>query len=354
MDSVRGMEPPPFAADGPSLRFLVDCLVDEMADRAGLYWGRPQSGRFLDGRATALACDAHGGLAHVMWGKRKLWRADAYRDLPPAPLLWLRLDSIEPFVAQVLPRLPGKFVLVTTESDYAPFRWFRRAAETLIESDKVAHWFCSQLDMPEPSAKLTPVPVGIPYPYRNDIRRGRDAYGARHVSRYDIGAFDRRLLELMRRRLPSAERELSVFGDFCLNDTCRDARYGESRTEIHRRLADNPALVFPERPLAQFNLYAHYARHAFVVSPHGRGYDCYRTWEAILMGAIPIVKRSPIDAVYAGFPVVIVEDWSEITPRNLERWRDDLAGSWQGGKTDELLTQSRWTGLMREAARQIH
>lgn len=243
-------------------------------------------------------------------------------------------------------------MLVTTELDYAPFRWWRRAAETVIASDKVLHWFCAQCDAAEPIAKLTPVPVGIPYPYRNDLRAGRDLFGARKISRHDPGTFDRNLVHLMRRRLPPHERELLAFGDFCLKDTCRDGRYGETRTEIHRRLASNPAVVFPQGPMAQFTLYAQYSRIAFVVSPHGSGFDCYRTWEAILMGAIPIVKRSPIDAVYAGFPVVIVDDWSEITPPNLQRWRDDLAGYWTDAKSDMRLTLSHWLRLFREKARQ--
>ncbi|MGK4301821.1 hypothetical protein, partial [Klebsiella pneumoniae] len=32
----------------------------------------------------------------------------------------------------------------------------------------------------------------------------------------------------------------------------------------------------------------------FVLSPPGMGQDCYRTWEAIFMGSIPIVKSSTL------------------------------------------------------------
>jgi hypothetical protein len=38
------------------------------------------------------------------------------------------------------------------------------------------------------------------------------------------------------------------------------------------------------------------------------------------MGCIPIVKRSPIDYLYADLPVAIVDEWSEITALNLQRW----------------------------------
>jgi hypothetical protein len=51
---------------------------------------------------------------------------------------------------------------------------------------------------------------------------------------------------------------------------------------------------------------------AFVLSPRGGGYDCHRTWEAILLGCIPIVKSSPMDPLYNNLPVLIIDDWSDI------------------------------------------
>ena len=54
------------------------------------------------------------------------------------------------------------------------------------------------------------------------------------------------------------------------------------------------------------------------VSPHGNGLDCFRTWEAIYLGCIPIVKTSMIDDLYDNLPVLIVKDWSDITRELLE------------------------------------
>lgn len=57
----------------------------------------------------------------------------------------------------------------------------------------------------------------------------------------------------------------------------------------------------------------------FVVSPHGSGLDCYRTWEALYLGVYPIVKQSPLDVLYEGLPVVIVNEWTELSQEFLER-----------------------------------
>jgi hypothetical protein len=51
----------------------------------------------------------------------------------------------------------------------------------------------------------------------------------------------------------------------------------------------------------------------FVPSPQGHGMDCFRTWEALYLGAFPVVVTSSIDSLYTNLPVVIVQSWSEVT-----------------------------------------
>jgi hypothetical protein len=52
--------------------------------------------------------------------------------------------------------------------------------------------------------------------------------------------------------------------------------------------------------------------YSFVISPHGNGLDCHRTWEALVLGCIPIVKKSEIDDLYEDLPVIIVNNWSDL------------------------------------------
>jgi hypothetical protein len=53
--------------------------------------------------------------------------------------------------------------------------------------------------------------------------------------------------------------------------------------------------------------------YKFIISPHGNGIDCHRTWEALVLGCIPIMKSSPLNPMFEGLPVLIVNEWSEIT-----------------------------------------
>lgn len=47
----------------------------------------------------------------------------------------------------------------------------------------------------------------------------------------------------------------------------------------------------------------------FVVSPNGNGVDCHKTWEALYLGAIPIVTKSINIDFYKNLPILIINDW---------------------------------------------
>lgn len=71
------------------------------------------------------------------------------------------------------------------------------------------------------------------------------------------------------------------------------------------------------------------ATYRFVVSPHGGGWDCYRTWEILFMGSYPIVKTSQIDILYKDLPVLIVKEWSDITPELMNRtYHEFMSKTW--------------------------
>ena len=68
-------------------------------------------------------------------------------------------------------------------------------------------------------------------------------------------------------------------------------------------------------------LWAAMASYAFVASPIGAGFDCYRTWEGLFFGAIIIAQRSPLEAEFKSknLPVVFVDDFN-FTQADLDAW----------------------------------
>lgn len=54
-------------------------------------------------------------------------------------------------------------------------------------------------------------------------------------------------------------------------------------------------------------------RSRYVLSPPGNGLDCHRTWEAIYLGCIPIVKREFWPFSHLKLPALVLDDWSDIS-----------------------------------------
>jgi len=84
--------------------------------------------------------------------------------------------------------------------------------------------------------------------------------------------------------------------------------------------------------------------HRFVISPPGNGIDCHRTWEALYMGAIPIVKRSVLTESFVDLPMLIVEDWSVLTEELLYLVLDEFSVR---KFNYEKLTLSYWVNRIK-------
>ena len=66
------------------------------------------------------------------------------------------------------------------------------------------------------------------------------------------------------------------------------------------------------------SFYTDLASHKFVISPRGNGVDCHRTWEALYLKTIPIVKRSTHMKDFEDLPIFFVDNWDEVCYINLE------------------------------------
>jgi len=89
----------------------------------------------------------------------------------------------------------------------------------------------------------------------------------------------------------------------------------------------------------------------FVLSPPGNGIDCHRTWEAIYLGAVPVVKKGYLaQSLTSALPILVVDDWQDICSlsrhelvslyQDLRKTPQDMAGLaiWRS-----RIIQSRWS-----------
>ena len=180
----------------------------------------------------------------------------------------------------------------------------------------VIHWFGQNVDVND--ARLTPIPVGL-----------------ERVRWYP----QLRKHEAMLSTPRAAERQLCYLN--------ANTRIRVQREELYQRFEGQPWMT-AERGQNGEN-FEHYARqlasHKFVLCPDGNGMDTHRTWEALYLGAYPVVQRHHFTEEFARrLPLVIVDDWGQVTPEFLDsKYAEFTSRPWHVAP----LTLSYWEYLIR-------
>lgn len=69
------------------------------------------------------------------------------------------------------------------------------------------------------------------------------------------------------------------------------------------------------------------SNYSYVVCPQGLGIDTHRAWEAMYLGAIPIVRKSSISELFEDLPVIQLERWKDFGLRPLKSRVERLPSS---------------------------
>ncbi len=90
------------------------------------------------------------------------------------------------------------------------------------------------------------------------------------------------------------------------------------------------------------------SKYAFVASPPGNGLDCHRTWEAMYLRCIPVVKRSYMAEEFEkrGLPIWIVDSYDELADYDVKSLKvkyQELAPKFKS----ELLWFNYWKELIQ-------
>ena len=87
-------------------------------------------------------------------------------------------------------------------------------------------------------------------------------------------------------------------------------------------------------------------RALFGLALPGLGFDCYRIWEMLTMGVVPIVEKSVgLDRTLHRLPALLVEDFSDVTPALLRQAYVEAV--YRADEFEfERLTQSFWYNVI--------
>jgi hypothetical protein len=212
-------------------------------------------------------------------------------------------------------------------------------SKRILDDPNVGLWFTQNLDDPAAHPKLRHLPIGLDF---HTISNGSKWGHTRATPREQEAELEALVLGMP----PTSSRLVRVHADFHFNKN-KTLSWGDDRFAVEALLRRNPVVDFQGRKLRRIDLWREKTRYAFVASPHGNGLDCHRTWESLVLGNIVIVKRSSLDPLYEGLPVVIVDDWHDITQANLERWLAKHGPRFREPEVQERLTNRYWIDRMR-------
>jgi len=203
-------------------------------------------------------------------------------------------DFLDYFFTRYHPNIKAKYILVTHNSicleGLGKYKKY-------LDDENIVAWFGKNLVIDHP--KASPIPLGIGNRYW--------WFGKKYC-------IDKVL------KNPSKKDKF-----LCMNFVIgiQRERRGPIRLRVSNLFKDKSFCYKPGRKSFQSYL-IDIARSKFVLSPEGNGIDCHRTWESMLLGSIPIITSSGIDCLFEGLPIIIVNDWIEVTKEFLEQKYKEL------------------------------
>ena len=259
-----------------------------------------------------------------------------------ADTLWL--DRFELFNKIQVP-----FILITAEADVTiPYNNYHNKIDccySVLDNPLLIKWFSINVDEYHP--KLVPIPIGLPKHIPFIVKDATSDYMGwiipftiHKVSDY-ISSKRICIKDNIRR---SSKKLLYSRMTLENSDNSYHSREGIRRDAVSVLISNNFSIDTSLIPWEEY--IDELCEYTFCLSLPGKGMDCYRTWEALTLGVIPIVmKTEHMGSIYDNLPVVIIERVEEVTEEFLEKKFEEIKI-----KADEYdyikLSSSYWIDMI--------
>jgi hypothetical protein len=262
--------------------------------------------KYVSSRGILKSCDIYS--TTPISGIRELLAYDFSR-ICDGSIIYICVSAIPYFVKNIFNNLNHKIILVTGDNDETiPSQIFTNEEfMSFIESDKIIHWF-SQNCVLTTHPKLTQIPIGLDY---HTMSREDHWWGNKSTPLEQEVTLE----GIKSSSAPFYERDIKAYSNFHF---AMSSKFGKHRKDAKLYIPEDVVFYEPIE-IKRAESWTNQTKYAFVISPHGNGLDCHRTWEALSLGCIVIVKSSPLDLLYKDLPVLIVSDWSLIDQELLNK-----------------------------------
>ena len=272
------------------------------------------------------------------------FQKELLNDIKPGSTIWISLYQFGDFHDNIFPQIEHPFILILGGSVFSFPDQFEKTRDInkFMKDPRVIHVFSQNTSIPHSFPNLSPLPLGMNF----DVQL---LYPEKYCTEFStIDEQEANLCTIIKDSLPTNQRIPLILDDFHLYDTLKHSKHPGTRHAISQTLQGSGVSVKLPRRIAREELWKKKSQYAFSVSPHGYGLDCHRTWEDLVLGCIVIVKTSPLDCLYDNLPVVIVDDWSEITQEKLDGWLEEFGDTLSNPDYRMRLTQDYWMDKIKK------
>lgn len=257
-----------------------------------------------------ISGDGFRALAHFVFEKEQTFLPE---QVGVNNIIFVQIDLLKEYFETIHPAIEQPYILISHNGDDpAP-----GAFAHMLEDPKIIAWFTLNCEG-EPHPKLHPIPFGIPNRYLGCHEKW----------------FDEAKLEM-------GNKEIFAYFNLTIQN------YLSERWEAYQKIGRAPFCTKVQKKRIDHYL-IDLAHSQFVIAPRGVAIDTYRVWEALYLGAYPIVKSSPLNVLYEGLPVVIVNSWPDVTESFLKEKYEEMQKS---SFSLEKLQMSYWKELIDSCRR---
>lgn len=248
----------------------------------------------------------------------------SFPDLPKkdGDIVYVHPNKLGDFVKEI-DTISCRFVLVTCGSDTTIPYGMMEESKLILKSDKLICWFASNAMIT--CSKLRNLPIGIDY----------------HTDKKISKENQNNLILKIAEEAKGKPKINKIYGNFHFN---LDITFRHDRLYALKEIPSH-LIDYEKERVPREECYKKMTQYKYIASPFGNGLECHRTWEALALGCIPIVKSSCLDCLYEDLPVLIVNSWSSISLELLDSF--DKKGPWKL----EKLTADYWINEIQQIAK---
>lgn len=218
-------------------------------------------------------------------------------------------DYLQYFVGSILDKITNKFILVTgTSIKTCPVEALDQISFFKLINNKYLIRWCSQNNVIKNYPSIIQIPLGLDYHavYNDPKTWGKIADGKSPVEQETF------IINVIQNSKPFYERINKIYVNFEI----KADRFGQ-RKDCLKKIPPSLVKMYQQK-LKRTQTWINTTKYTFVLSPYGQGMDCHRTWEALILGSIPILKSKEFVNMFRDLPVLFVNDWTDINQQLLD------------------------------------